>query len=421
MSIKKLFSWILIICICLSIISNTVMATDKETEMDNGTIVMEIDDTVDGCFPEDNEILGVELSGDLEVDGVFQEDGLDGGEIDINSLSEAETDDSIQESLAEKTFVEVDSLEEELDGDVEQDLLPIVSDDIGNVDELQEISVDELLTINTDDELDGASSSTKGYKLTVSASKVIKGSKIKVSWTFKNGANHGTLYAIIDSRAYPVNVTGDGSKNLTLPTSGKWRICMIAYKKNGNCIYNGYKDSGGSLYVNVGTAPSGYGMSYSIQNKTRYVFKVSVNDTNNYDAVILKDGIEYSRKNFSGTTEYFSISPTKAGYYQVYLILYNNYGSYNGKTHNRILGFTCKAPGFYSWSISSKNIKLGEKVRFIISNLNNATSAELIILKNSKVVAKTQRFSGNRNVDYTPKDSGTYYAYMITYNEYGRL
>lgn len=416
---KKIICYILCLCICISIAPTVIFAADEEVEI-NGVVSFENDDTIEDCSPLEDEIVGVELSGDIEIDGVLQEDDLDGGEIDIDSVSVSEEDSSIQNYFVEEDFTEVDALEEELDGGSEENLPPEIAEDNGVTTVLQETTTEELSNVIEDTEdLDGASSSTKGYKLTISASKVIKGSKIKVSWTFKNNANHGILYAILGNKAYPVNVTGNGSKSLTLPTSGKWRICMIAYNKNNKCIYNGYTKTDGSLYVNVGTPPSGYGMSYSITNRTQYNFKVTADNASSYDAVILKDGVEYTRRNFSGSTKGFSISPKKVGYYQVYLILYNSYGSYNGKAHNRVLGFTCKAPGIYSWSISSTNIKLGNKVNFTVKNLNNATSAELIILKDFKIVAKTKRFSGNINIGYTPTDSGTYRAYMVTYNDYG--
>ena len=403
----------------LSTIPSGALAVDEDIDVSNDSISLEQDNTIDNCLPKDNEILGVDLSGDISIDGVKQEDDLDGGDIDINELSDNESLDSLEETLPGE-FIESDSLSDDLDGgDTQQDESPAVLDDDGSIETLPEVSISEIFDIDAEDELDGAGSSTKVYKLNVSSSKVIKGSTIKVSWTFKNGSNHGRLYAILGSKAYPVDVKGNGSKNLKLPSSGKWRICMISYNKNNKCIYNGYKNSQGSLYVNVGTAPSGYGLSYSVQNKTKYVFKASLNNVSSYEAVILKDGVEYTRRNFRGNNEYFAIQPNKAGKYSVYLILHNDYGSYNGKSNNRILSFICRTPGVYKWAISSKSIKLGSKIKFTINDLNNADSAELIILKNANVVAKTKRFSGIRSIEYTPNVSGTYYAYMITYNDYG--
>lgn len=109
--------------------------------------------------------------------------------------------------------------------------------------------------------------------------------------------------------------------------------------KNSGGTYNG-KLSGQTITVTVtGGKPSDYWMSVS--KSSCYVgdtlqFSVDPKNSSSYYFVIEKDGTAYYCKNH-GLSKALSFTPSASGNYLFYLITYNAYGSFNGKSNGYTL------------------------------------------------------------------------------------
>ena len=415
----------------------TYAHAEEPQEIDLGVVTVNTNSSFQHLIPSYTEITEILPSGSMTIsygteDNMPLNNNLDAN-VDIRELTVGaiNAEESMEPQIIPENFVPDLALPEnsagdnDLDGGVEEEAVFLV-DGCALVPE--SILTEHLAyEIPESDDLDGGMVTTKGYRLTVDEVTSKKGEAIHISWEMQDGAVSGQLYAILNSKAYKIFVSNKGSMELTLPYVGTWRICMTVYNENGKLVNNGYLDALGSLYLQVGDAPMWYDMSYCETEDKTYVFKVNAPNTDKYTAVILKQKEsqdtqnyeEYQSMSFEGTNSGFSFKPTEAGLYKAYLILENMHGSYDGLKEGRVLSFMCKVPYGYSWKASADKVKPNETIYFQIDSWWEADSAQLIIKKDTAVVARSETFFRPCKLGYTPVENGNCTAYLILKNEYG--
>ncbi len=416
MNFKRVIALLLAVMFVLQGIPT--FANETEGEMIDESVISsvgEIEDLEDELDGSENIITDIEPEGTLYVDDIEISDDLDGGDTDWLF----ETEDAVNELEAsiipdDISFEEI--TEDELDGALEEVFDTTLSDATGE----QVVEGEEVEEVSTEDEgLDGGSAPT-GYSMSIESTKVKVGNSLSISFNIRN-ANYATLYCVCGSSTYTYRVYS-GTYRLTFGLPGTWRLYLKTYNNYGS--FNGYYNSRGSLYVNAGYAPTGYNMSISKTsskvNQPIYLY-IDYKNADYYYLVILKDGKQYYNGNHGKSTG-ITFRPNQPGTYKFYLKSYNSYGSYDGSRYSgKTLAcyVTGNAPTAYSLSANSSSVNIGSKLNFSISNWGGATSAKIVITRDSTVVATGSITDAYNGFSFTPDKAGSYKCYMITYNSYG--
>ncbi|MGN0106181.1 MAG: hypothetical protein ACI4A5_00615, partial [Hominilimicola sp.] len=307
---------------------------------------------------------------------------------------------------------------EELDSSAAGANITITDDEGQNVENTEDPG-EELEGTVSDDELDGGVKPS-GYSMSVSKSRVL----VNEAFTWKSsmrGANYGYLHIKCgNNEVYCGKVYNGRSYSFKIADSGTFRFYLVLYNSYGS--FNGYYANGGSLYVTAGYAPSGYSLSYSsssVYAGQSVTYNLKKYNATKAKAVVLRNGRSYA-SDYVG--DCFRVNFSQTGTYKVYLILYNDFGSFDGSKHNGIHTVTVKdgKPTAYSMSLSATSVKVGSSVD-VNCNTNRATSATVVVTSNGRTTA-SKTFTGLQgllNVNINFPETGKYGIYLITKNAYG--